>query len=138
MVVAGSVDEAISMLERVHPTLIVSNICMPESDGYDLIRRVRAKRDGRATPAVALSARRRALRSGAASAAARPSSSGGPCVRCLAALRCGGQSPIGGDRLRRRSRPSCCVPWVSWDHVKTSRETQLRTTTQSLSLPKKQ
>src|SRR5687767_14372593 len=22
----------------------------------------------------------------------------------------------GGDRLRRRYRPSCCVPWVSWDH----------------------
>src|SRR5205814_1261179 len=27
----------------------------------------------------------------------------------------------------------CCVPWSSWDHVKTSRETQLRTITQLLS-----
>ena len=56
VVVAGSVDEAMSILESVHPTLIVSDICMPESDGYDLIRRVRASRENRATPAVALSA----------------------------------------------------------------------------------
>jgi len=56
VVVAGSVDEAMSLLESVHPTLIVSDICMPDNDGYDLIRRVRASRDNRATPAVALSA----------------------------------------------------------------------------------
>lgn len=56
VVVAGSVDEAMAILESVHPTLIVSDICMPEYDGYDLIRRVRASADNRATPAVALSA----------------------------------------------------------------------------------
>ena len=56
VVVAGSVDEAMMLLESVHPTLIVSDICMPEYDGYDLIRRVRASRDNSATPAVALSA----------------------------------------------------------------------------------
>jgi CheY-like chemotaxis protein len=56
VVVAGSVDEAMRVLESVHPTLIVSDICMPESDGYDLIRRVRASGENRATPAVALSA----------------------------------------------------------------------------------
>lgn len=56
VVVAGSVDEAMEVLESVRPALIVSDICMPEKDGYELIRRVRSKADGRHTPAVALSA----------------------------------------------------------------------------------
>lgn len=56
VVVASSVDEAMRLLESVHPTLIVSDICMPEADGYDLIRKVRARAANRATPAVALSA----------------------------------------------------------------------------------
>jgi CheY-like chemotaxis protein len=56
VLVAGSVDEAMTVLESVHPALIVSDICMPDSDGYDLIRRVRSSRDNHATPAVALSA----------------------------------------------------------------------------------
>lgn len=56
VVVAGSVDEAMSLIESVHPTLIVSDICMPDADGYDLIRRVRSSRENRKTPAVALSA----------------------------------------------------------------------------------
>ena len=56
VVVAGSVEEAMALLDSVHPTLIVSDICMPEADGYDLIRRVRATDENRQTPAVALSA----------------------------------------------------------------------------------
>ena len=56
VIVASSVDEAMQLLECVHPTLILSDICMPEQDGYDLIRRVRATSDNRTTPAVALSA----------------------------------------------------------------------------------
>lgn len=56
VVVAGSVDEAMALLDSVHPTLILSDLCMPDSDGYDLIRRVRSSQDNRATPAVALSA----------------------------------------------------------------------------------
>lgn len=56
VVVAGSVDEAMRMLDSVHPALIVSDICMPEADGYDLIRRVRQMSENRRTPAVALSA----------------------------------------------------------------------------------
>lgn len=56
VVVAGSVDEAMDMLRSVHPALIVSDICMPDNDGYDLIRRVRMNADCRKTPAVALSA----------------------------------------------------------------------------------
>lgn len=56
VVVASSVGEAMDLLQSVHPTLIVSDICMPEADGYDLIRRVRSKPENRDTPAVALSA----------------------------------------------------------------------------------
>jgi CheY-like chemotaxis protein len=56
VVVAGSVHEAMALLDNVHPTLIVSDICMPEADGYDLIRRVRLTAENRDTPAVALSA----------------------------------------------------------------------------------
>jgi CheY-like chemotaxis protein len=56
VVVAGSVDEAMMVLESVHPALIVSDICMPNSDGYDLIRRVRASLENATIPAVALSA----------------------------------------------------------------------------------
>ncbi len=56
VVVAGSVDQAMVLLDSVHPALIVSDICMPDADGYDFIRRVRSSRDNRTTPAVALSA----------------------------------------------------------------------------------
>jgi CheY-like chemotaxis protein len=56
VVVASSVQEAMALLENVQPALIVSDICMPESDGYDLIRRVRSSQGNRTTPAVALSA----------------------------------------------------------------------------------
>jgi CheY-like chemotaxis protein len=56
VVVAASVDEAMRILDCVHPTLIVSDISMPERDGYDLIRQVRSTDSNRDTPAVALSA----------------------------------------------------------------------------------
>jgi two-component system, OmpR family, response regulator len=56
VVVADSVESAMALMKSVHPTLIISDICMPDYDGYDLIRRVRASEATRATPAVALSA----------------------------------------------------------------------------------
>ena len=59
VVVAGSVEEAMALLQSVHPALIVSDISMPEFDGYDLIRRVRSREsvdESLHTPAVALSA----------------------------------------------------------------------------------
>jgi CheY-like chemotaxis protein len=56
VVVADSVKRAMELLESVQPTLIISDICMPEHDGYDLIRRVRLTAANRATPAVAVSA----------------------------------------------------------------------------------
>lgn len=56
VVVASSVDQAMEVLQSVQPALIVSDICMPDADGYDLIRRVRSQAANRETPAVALSA----------------------------------------------------------------------------------
>jgi CheY-like chemotaxis protein len=56
VVVADSVMSALALLRSVQPTLIISDICMPEYDGYDLIRRVRSSEATRTTPAVALSA----------------------------------------------------------------------------------
>jgi len=69
---AGSTAEALELLERARPDVLICDIGMPGEDGYDLIRKVRAlpaERGGR-TPAVALTAYAReedrveALRSG--------------------------------------------------------------------------
>jgi CheY-like chemotaxis protein len=69
---AASAAAALETLEHFRPDVLVADIGMPEADGYELIRRVRAlgaKRGG-LTPAVALTAyagdadRARALRSG--------------------------------------------------------------------------
>ena len=53
---AGSVDEALPLVERLRPDVLVSDIGMPGADGYDLIRRVRALPPGRGglTPAAAV------------------------------------------------------------------------------------
>lgn len=56
VVVASSVEEAMYLLEAMRPALIVSDLCMPEQDGYDLIRRIRSGGGNRKMPAVALSA----------------------------------------------------------------------------------
>jgi CheY-like chemotaxis protein len=54
----GSAREAISALEEYRPDVLVSDIGMPEEDGYSLIRKVRAlnAESGGRTPAVALTA----------------------------------------------------------------------------------
>jgi signal transduction histidine kinase len=52
-----SVDHALCMLARFEPQLLVSDIGMPERDGYDLIRAVRALGfDAERLPAIALTA----------------------------------------------------------------------------------
>jgi len=55
---AHSVAEAIEVFERVRPHILVSDIGIPDEDGYELIRRVRALEPERGglTPAVALTA----------------------------------------------------------------------------------
>ena len=68
----GSADEALSALQRDRPDVLLSDIAMPDQDGYTLIRKVRALDGARggAVPAAALTAyataedRLRALRAG--------------------------------------------------------------------------
>ena len=56
--VATSAADALAILERNSPDVLVSDIAMPVEDGYSLIRRVRERERGRgvAIPAVALTA----------------------------------------------------------------------------------
>ena len=80
VIVAGSAAEALQLVERERPQVLVSDIGMPEVDGYELLRRVRAlgpERGGR-VPAIALTAfarsedRTRALRAGFRAHVAKP------------------------------------------------------------------
>jgi CheY-like chemotaxis protein len=69
---AESAAEALAKLPRSRTDVLISDIGMPDADGYELIRRVRSlpSGDGAATPAIALTAfarsedRTRALRAG--------------------------------------------------------------------------
>jgi signal transduction histidine kinase/DNA-binding response OmpR family regulator len=64
---AGSADEGCAMLEQFHPRVLVADLGMPGTDGYDFIRRVRRVSE---IPALALTAyagrehEARALRAG--------------------------------------------------------------------------
>lgn len=54
----GSAREALEVLEREKPHLLVSDLAMPGEDGYTLLKKIRAlppERGGR-TPAIALTA----------------------------------------------------------------------------------
>ncbi|HEX8888797.1 MAG TPA: PAS domain S-box protein [Pyrinomonadaceae bacterium] len=70
--VASSSTEAIEAMQAVTPDLLISDIGMPEVDGYELIRRIRSMPDenGGRIPAIALTAyarvedRMQALRAG--------------------------------------------------------------------------
>jgi signal transduction histidine kinase/CheY-like chemotaxis protein len=55
---AASANEAMSLLRWIRPDVLVSDLAMPDEDGYSLIRNVRAAERGtdRETPAVALTA----------------------------------------------------------------------------------
>jgi CheY-like chemotaxis protein len=58
VLIASSVAEALEILTRSRPALLISDIAMPDQDGYDLIREVRALPAdvGGRIPAVALTA----------------------------------------------------------------------------------
>lgn len=68
--IAESVAEAVRLVETFGPHILVSDVGMPDEDGYDLIRRVRSRVAAKTLPAVALTAfarsedRRRALLAG--------------------------------------------------------------------------
>ena len=55
---AASVAEALQLLEELNPDLLISDLGMPEQDGYALIRQVRANevQQGRHIPAIAVTA----------------------------------------------------------------------------------
>ena len=65
-----TMNEALKEFSRFAPQVVLSDIGMPEHDGYELIARLRALPGGRSVPAVALTAlarnedRTRALRAG--------------------------------------------------------------------------
>jgi len=68
---AASAEAALQVLDVWKPDLLVSDIAMPGTDGYELLQRIRARTDDRAgIPAIALSAyadnehRNRALAAG--------------------------------------------------------------------------
>jgi DNA-binding NarL/FixJ family response regulator len=48
--------EALTMVEKFHPNLIVTDISMPQMDGYELIRQVRSQPSLRLLPVVFLTA----------------------------------------------------------------------------------
>jgi PAS domain S-box-containing protein len=58
---AESADAALAIIERSAPTVLVTDLAMPEQDGYALLRRVRALPDPhRGLPAIAVTAHARA------------------------------------------------------------------------------
>jgi CheY-like chemotaxis protein len=69
---AASMAEALEAMDQARPDVVVSDISMPEADGYELIRHIRgrATEKGGAVPAIALTAyardrdRERALAAG--------------------------------------------------------------------------
>lgn len=58
VLVAANAREAFELLAREHPHVLVSDIAMPDEDGYALIRRIRQLSDeaGGRTPAIAVTA----------------------------------------------------------------------------------
>jgi CheY-like chemotaxis protein len=80
VITAASTQEALQALDRSHPDALVSDLAMPEQDGYELIKQVRSRNSGFGgkIPAVALSAytraedRERALDAGFQVHAAKP------------------------------------------------------------------
>jgi CheY-like chemotaxis protein len=67
---ASSVAEALALIDHFRPEVLVSDIGMPDRDGYELIREVRARYSSKEMPAAALTAfaraddRRRAMLAG--------------------------------------------------------------------------
>lgn len=56
-VAARSGDEAFALFEREHPSIVVSDVWMPDGDGFELMRRIRSLPPARGglTPAVGIS-----------------------------------------------------------------------------------
>src|SRR4029077_13295304 len=80
ILLAPSAEQALSRLSDDHVDLVVSDIGLPDIDGYDLMQRIRRlpAKNGGATPAIALTAyarsedRTRAFRAGYQAHLAKP------------------------------------------------------------------
>ncbi|QDV38960.1 PAS domain S-box protein [Tautonia plasticadhaerens] len=76
--VAETAAEAVGLVKALRPDILVSDVGMPDQDGYDLIRQVRSRVAAKTLPAVALTAfarsedRRRALLAGFQTHVAKP------------------------------------------------------------------
>jgi CheY-like chemotaxis protein len=76
VVQCGSAESTLTLLERDSPDLLIADIAMPEVDGYELMRRLRAS--GCRVPAIAVTAYarpddcRRAIACGYTSCLAKP------------------------------------------------------------------
>jgi PAS domain S-box-containing protein len=92
---ASSADAAMMLFARCSPDVVLSDIGMPENDGYELIRRIRQHPSGATTPAAALTAlvrtddRTRALTAGFQSHMSKPVAAAEivAMVRSLASMR---------------------------------------------------
>jgi CheY-like chemotaxis protein len=88
---SDSADKALEELDQTSFDLLVSDIGMPERDGYSLIRAVRGRSDSESIPAVALTSfgrpedRARALRAGFNRHLRKPFTSSS-LLLCLASL----------------------------------------------------
>ncbi len=56
--VFGATDGKVglSLFEQEHPTLILTDLSMPEMDGWELLKAIRASEDGQRVPVIALTA----------------------------------------------------------------------------------
>ncbi|WP_414530019.1 response regulator transcription factor [Nodularia chucula] len=57
VVTANNGQEALAMVDHYHPDLIVTDIVMPQMNGYELVRRVRQQTAFRLLPVILLTAR---------------------------------------------------------------------------------
>ena len=56
VVTATSAAEALPLIEASAPDILISDIGMPEVDGYEFLKRIRSLPGGREIPAIALTA----------------------------------------------------------------------------------
>lgn len=102
--------EALTWLRRDTPDLIISDIMMPDLDGYDFFRRVRATTKATQVPFIFLSARSepedvvRGLRLGADEFLRKPFSIDELLVRVERVLERAGQPDAAEERLRQGAR----------------------------------
>lgn len=57
VITANEGQEALAIIDDCHPDLIVTDIVMPQMNGYELVRRVRQRPDFRLLPVILLTAR---------------------------------------------------------------------------------